>query len=79
MSTDAIPESLETVTMNTKDASISNYPALAAICAEHTRRIQLLFHEFYNGKVSMQEYRKQSRELTQRLVDEIVVAGYDRQ
>ncbi len=76
MSTDAIPESLKTMTKNTNETTISNYLALAAICAEHTRRVQLLFHEFYNGKVSMQEYRKRSRELTQWLVDEIVAAGY---
>jgi hypothetical protein len=45
--------------------------SLAAICAEHTRRVQLLTVEFYSGKLSMQEYRKRSRELTQGLVDEL--------
>lgn len=62
--------------MNTGDTAMIKRITLATICAEHTRQVQLLFHEFYDGKVSMQEYRKRSRELTQWLVDEIVAAGY---
>lgn len=62
--------------MNTNDTSTSKYSTLATICAEHTRRVQVLFYEFYSGKVSMQEYRKRSRELTQRLVNDIIEAGY---
>lgn len=46
--------------------------SLAVVCAEHTRRVQLLVASFYRGNLSMQEYRKRSRELTQGLVDEIM-------
>ena len=62
--------------MNPDDTSIRKHPTLATLCAEHIRRVQLLFHEFYSGKVSMQEYRRRSRELTQQLVNEISEAGY---
>ena len=62
--------------MNTEDTAMIKQITLATICAEHTRQVQLLFHVFYNGNVSMQEYRKRSRELTQWLVDAIEAAGY---
>lgn len=57
-----------------EDTMIIKHPALATICAEHTRRVQLLFHEFFSDNVSMQEYRKRSRELTQKLVIELTKA-----
>lgn len=44
---------------------------LATICAEHTQRLQLLFGQFWNGEVTMWQYRKQSRVLTQRFVNEL--------
>ena len=44
---------------------------LATICADHTRRLQLLFGQFWNGEVTTWQYRKQSRELTQRFVHEL--------
>jgi hypothetical protein len=46
---------------------------LPSLCAEHTRRLQLLFHAFYIGNMSMQEYRKRSRELTQNFVNELML------
>jgi len=61
---------------NIDDTGINQYQALATICAEHTRRLQLLFQEFYCGTASMHQYRKRSRELTQWLVDEVSEAGY---
>jgi uncharacterized protein YdaU (DUF1376 family) len=44
---------------------------LASICAEHTRRVQLLCDKFWRGDVDMWHYRKQSRELTQQVVNEL--------
>jgi len=45
----------------------------ATICAEHTRRIQLLSGKFWNGDIDMWHYRKQTRELTQQFADELIV------
>ena len=44
---------------------------LATICADHTQRLQLLFGKFWNGEVTMWQYRKTSRELTQQFVNEL--------
>jgi hypothetical protein len=44
---------------------------LAAICAEHTRRVELLTARFWHGDMDKRLYRKQSRELTQQFVDEL--------
>lgn len=44
---------------------------LATICADHTQRIQLLFGQFWNGEVTMWQYRKKSREQTQLFVNEL--------
>jgi hypothetical protein len=44
---------------------------LATLCADHTQRLQLLFGMFWNGEVTMWQYRKQSRELTQLFVNEL--------
>lgn len=44
---------------------------LATICADHTQRLQLLFGTFWNGEVTMWQYRKKSRELTQLFVNEL--------
>jgi hypothetical protein len=44
---------------------------LGNICADHTRRLQFLFGEFWRGDYSMEEYRKKSRELTQLFADEL--------
>jgi hypothetical protein len=43
------------------------------LCAEHTRRVQLLSGKFWNGDIDMWHYRKQSRELTQQFVEELQV------
>jgi hypothetical protein len=45
----------------------------ANICAEHTRRVQLLSGKFWNGDIDMWHYRKQSRALTQQFVAELQV------
>ena len=45
---------------------------LATICADHTKRLQLLFGKFWNGDIDTWQYRKQSRELTQQFVNELV-------
>lgn len=58
--------------MSSQDKQLAVRHALAMICAEHTRRVQLLFADFYKSNVSMQQYCKRSRELTQRLVDEVI-------
>ncbi len=44
---------------------------LAAICAEHTRRVELLTAKFWHGDMDKWLYRKQSRELTQQFVNEL--------
>jgi len=43
----------------------------ANLCAEHTRRIQLLSGQFWNGEIDVWHYRKLSRELTQQFVNEL--------
>ena len=43
----------------------------ANVCAEHTRRVQLLSGMFWNGDIDMLHYRKLSRELTQQFVNEL--------
>ncbi len=45
----------------------------ANLCAEHTRRIQLLSGKFWQGDIDLWHYRKLSRELTQQFVDELAV------
>jgi len=45
----------------------------ATICANHTKRIQLLTGEFWNGDIDMWHYRKQCRELTQHFANELQV------
>jgi len=58
---------------------MSNYsPArqgsdFANICAEHTRRIQLLSVKFWQGDIDPWYYRKLSRELTQQFMNELSV------
>lgn len=44
---------------------------LATICADHTRRLQLLFQEFWAGRLNTWIYRKKARELTQQFVNEL--------
>ena len=44
---------------------------LATICADHTKRLQLLFGKFWNGDIDTWHYRKQSRVLTQQFVHEL--------
>jgi hypothetical protein len=44
---------------------------LANICAEHTRRVQILAGMFWHGDIDIWRYRKQSRELTQQFVNEL--------
>ncbi len=44
---------------------------LATVCAEHTRRVQLLSGQFWKGDIDMWHYRKLSRELTQQFVNEL--------
>jgi len=44
----------------------------ANLCAEHTRRVQLLSGQFWKGEIDMWHYRKLSRELTQQFVNELV-------
>ena len=44
---------------------------VANVCAEHTRRIQLLSGKFWKGDIDMWHYRKLSRELTQQYVNEL--------
>ncbi len=43
----------------------------ATLCAEHTRRVQLLAGKFWNGDIDMWRYRKLSRELTQQFASEL--------
>ena len=43
----------------------------ATVCAEHTRRIQLLSGQFWQGDIDMWHYRKTTRELTQQFVNEL--------
>jgi len=43
----------------------------ANLCAEHTRRVQLLSGQFWNGDIDNWHYRKLSRELTQQFVNEL--------
>jgi len=56
---------------------MSNHPPtlqgidFANVCAEHTRRIQLLAGKFWKGDIDMWHYRKLSRELTQQFVNEL--------
>ena len=45
----------------------------ANLCAEHTRRIQLLSGKFWQGDIDLWHYCKLSRELTQQFVDEVAV------
>jgi len=44
---------------------------VANLCAEHTRRVQVLSGKFWNGDIDMWHYRKLSRELTQQFVHEL--------
>jgi hypothetical protein len=41
------------------------------VCAEHTRRIQLLSGKFWQGDIDMWHYRKTTRELTQQFVEAV--------
>jgi hypothetical protein len=43
----------------------------ANLCAEHTRHVQLLTGQFWNGDIDLWHYRKRSRELTQQFVNEV--------
>jgi len=43
----------------------------ANLCAEHTRRVQRLSGEFWNGEIDLWHYRRRSRELTQQFVHEL--------
>jgi hypothetical protein len=43
----------------------------ANVCAEHTRRIQLLSGQFWQGDIDLWHYRKLSRELTQQFMNEL--------
>jgi hypothetical protein len=43
----------------------------ANVCAEHTRRIQLLAGQFWKGDIDTWKYRKLSRELTQQFMNEL--------
>ncbi len=43
----------------------------ANLCAEHTRRVQLLTGKFWQGAIDLWRYRKRSRELTQQFVNEL--------
>ena len=43
----------------------------ANVCAEHTRRVQLLAGEFWSGDIDTRHYRKLSRELTQQFMNEL--------
>jgi hypothetical protein len=54
--------------------STSQNTNLAIICAEHTRRVQHLSWQFWKGNIDLWSYRKLSRELTERLLDEITFA-----
>ncbi len=49
--------------------------SFVGVCADHTRRLQLLDMEFWAGKVDIRIYRKRSRELLQRFVDELRAIG----
>jgi len=40
----------------------------ANVCAEHTRRVQLLSGQFWQGGIDTWHYRKLSRELTQQFM-----------
>jgi hypothetical protein len=46
---------------------------VATVCAAHTRRVQLLSGQFWNGDIDLWHYRKLSRELTQQFVNEVAV------
>ncbi len=56
-------------------SALSNTPLpatdLATICAEHTRRVQLLTGQFWQGEIDLWHYRKLSRELTQQFVNDV--------
>jgi len=56
--------------MNNLPSTLHN-PDLATVCAEHTRRIQLLSGQFWKGDIDLWRYRKLSRELTQQFVNEL--------
>ncbi len=64
------PRPVRTATIGEIRATARN-AVLATICADHTRRLQLLFQEFWTGNVNMWIYRKKSRELTQQFVNEL--------
>jgi hypothetical protein len=59
------------------ERSMTNLPAtaqgkdVATLCAEHTRRVQLLTGQFWKGEIDLWHYRKLSRELTQQFVNEL--------
>jgi len=44
---------------------------LARLCANYTRQVQLLYGEFYLGRLSLAAYRQRSRELVQQFVTEL--------
>ncbi len=50
---------------NLQDVDVAN------LCAEHTRRVQLLSGKFWNGDIDRWRYRKLSRDLTQQFVNEL--------
>ena len=49
------------------------YVDFANVCAEHTRRVQLLSGQLWHGDIDMLHYRRRSRELTQQFVNELQV------
>jgi hypothetical protein len=44
---------------------------IATVCSEHTRRVQLLTGQFWKGDIDLWHYRKQSRDFTQQLVNDL--------
>ncbi len=46
---------------------------VANLCAEHTRCVQLLAGQFWNGDIDLWHYRRRSRELTQQFVNELAI------
>lgn len=56
--------------MNNLPASPSGMD-IANLCAEHTRRVQHLTGQFWQGDIDLWHYRRRSRELTQQLVNEL--------
>jgi hypothetical protein len=44
---------------------------LATLCAEHTRCVQILTGQFWQGDINLWRYRKLSRGLTQQFVNEV--------